>query len=188
MNRQAERTRELMLDAAAELLHREGPDAVTHLRVADAAGVARTTVYRHWHNRTDLVLDALLSGASPSGASPQQDDLSLVDSVTAILERLATALNSENGRIIATLIGRAEWEDDMLAAKRRMAGVGIGRLTEILSAAAEAGDLSPDSSVEMLAERLAGPLYARRLIRHEPIPEGYASEVVSIVLSPFVRP
>lgn len=49
------RSRKAMLDAARILLAQEGPAAVTHQRVALAAGVGRATAYRHWP-RTDLLL------------------------------------------------------------------------------------------------------------------------------------
>ena len=74
-NRQVRRTRARVLEAAHRLLAQEGPDAVTHLRVAEAADVARATVYRHWPDRIDLLVDLLESGASPPvfGAPPGED-------------------------------------------------------------------------------------------------------------------
>ncbi len=188
MNSQAERTRKLMLEASSDLLEEEGPDAVTHLRVADAAGVARTTVYRHWNDRTDLVLDTLLFGASPMVGLPDTSDMSVIDAIAAVLQRFASTLNSENGRIIATLIGRAEWDDDMLTAKRRIAAIAVGGLSAVLRDAIDVGDLVPDSSVDMLVDRLIGPLYARRLVRHEEIPDDYVPELVNAVLAPLFNP
>jgi AcrR family transcriptional regulator len=175
-----------MLEAAAQLLQREGPDAVTHLRVSQEAGVARATVYHHWSDRTSLVIDVLLSGAGPNIGVSEVDDLSVIDAVTRVLQGFASILNSENGKIIATLIGRAEWEDEALQAKRRIAGIGIGRLAATLQQAADTGELDLDSSAEMLADRLVGPLYSMRLIRHEPIPDGYVPELVRVVLAPLV--
>jgi AcrR family transcriptional regulator len=51
-----------MLVAARDLLVSEGPGAVTHQRVAQAAGVGRATVYRHWPRPEQLLLD-VMSGA-----------------------------------------------------------------------------------------------------------------------------
>jgi AcrR family transcriptional regulator len=48
-----------MLDAARTLLMQEGPAAVTHQRVAQAARVGRATVYRHWPQTEQLLLDAM---------------------------------------------------------------------------------------------------------------------------------
>ncbi len=59
-----------MLDAARELLAREGPDAVTHQRVARQAGVGRATVYRHWPRREQLVLDTMAGVELPFFGDP----------------------------------------------------------------------------------------------------------------------
>jgi AcrR family transcriptional regulator len=53
------RSRKAMLDAARDLLLREGPAAVTHQRVARQAGVGRATVYRHWPRPEQLMLDTM---------------------------------------------------------------------------------------------------------------------------------
>jgi AcrR family transcriptional regulator len=47
------RTRLAVLEAATMLLRTEGPGAVTHARVAEAAGVGRATIYRHWPDQGD---------------------------------------------------------------------------------------------------------------------------------------
>ena len=50
--RDARRNREAVIDAAIEVLAQR-PDASTE-EIADASGVARTTVYRHFPTRDDL--------------------------------------------------------------------------------------------------------------------------------------
>lgn len=53
------RTREDVPRAAYRILVDEGADAVTHTRVAEAAGYAKATLYTHWPTRSDLVHAAL---------------------------------------------------------------------------------------------------------------------------------
>ncbi len=43
------------------LLHSEGPAAVTHARVVQESSVSRATLYRHWPDRTALLIDAIAS-------------------------------------------------------------------------------------------------------------------------------
>jgi AcrR family transcriptional regulator len=52
------RTRRDVLHTALTLLVDEGRDAVTHHRVAEAAGYSRATVYKHWPTRMHLLRDA----------------------------------------------------------------------------------------------------------------------------------
>ena len=66
----AARSRKAMLDAARELLAREGPAAVTHQRVARQAGVGRATVYRHWPRPEQLMLDTMAGVELPFFRDP----------------------------------------------------------------------------------------------------------------------
>ncbi|MCK0439367.1 TetR/AcrR family transcriptional regulator [Gordonia alkaliphila] len=61
-------------DAARELLRTKGPSAVTVERVATEAGVARTTIYRRFADRHELLTDALRELADPPG--PDEHDIS----------------------------------------------------------------------------------------------------------------
>src|SRR5262245_20404972 len=67
----AVRSREAMLVAARELLAAEGPGAVTHQRVAQQAGVGRATVYRHWPQPEQLLLDVMSGADLPHFKNPQ---------------------------------------------------------------------------------------------------------------------
>ncbi len=60
------RTREAALNAAAELLADGGLPQLTYQNVSRAAGVGRTTLYRHWPTTPDLVLDLLQTFRMPS--------------------------------------------------------------------------------------------------------------------------
>ena len=53
------RTRADVARAALEVLTHEDWDAVTHARVAEAAGYSKTTLYTHWPSKVDLVAMAL---------------------------------------------------------------------------------------------------------------------------------
>ena len=48
-----------MLVAATELLVHSGPRAVTVDAVAAASGVAKSTLYRHWDSRQELLIDVI---------------------------------------------------------------------------------------------------------------------------------
>jgi AcrR family transcriptional regulator len=52
-------TRERLIDAAARIIRDRGLSAVTTKDVAQAAGVAEATIYRHFQDKTDLLLNVL---------------------------------------------------------------------------------------------------------------------------------
>ncbi|WP_081710196.1 TetR/AcrR family transcriptional regulator [Arthrobacter sp. 35W] len=72
------RNRELLLNAAVDIISREGADALTMDGLAQAAGVGKGTVFRHFGSRSGLMLELLthsetefqrgfLSGPPPLG-------------------------------------------------------------------------------------------------------------------------
>jgi AcrR family transcriptional regulator len=62
-------TRHRIAQAAAEVMLREGPAALTFPAVAEAAGVSLRTVYRHFANKDDLVAGAVQVGGERTHAS-----------------------------------------------------------------------------------------------------------------------
>src|SRR5262245_40978443 len=67
---QAERTRQVVLNAAFSLLEDEGLDALRHARLAEVSGVSRMTLYRHWPTPFDLWRDTLEQAAKVTHAEP----------------------------------------------------------------------------------------------------------------------
>ena len=53
------RTREEVHGTVLRLLAADGPAAVTHARVVEESSVSRATLYRHWPDRTSLLVDAI---------------------------------------------------------------------------------------------------------------------------------
>jgi AcrR family transcriptional regulator len=53
--KQAERTRQLILDTAAGLFAGEGYDAVSLQMIADAVGISKANVYYYFHTKTEIV-------------------------------------------------------------------------------------------------------------------------------------
>lgn len=185
MNPQVQRTQTLMLEAARTLLAEHGPEAVTHLRVAEAAGVARATVYRHWPDRAAILLDLLRAGADLQ-LTPPEADLSIVDRVTAALASFAAALNGDGGRTLAAMIGLAEWDEDVFAALEQMTAIGPMFLQSLIAAGVENGELTSHTDAALLVDRLIGPLYFRRLLYHDQITDDYIKDLVASTLNPSV--
>jgi AcrR family transcriptional regulator len=78
---QAQRTRELILDALTELLDGRPADEITTREIADLAGVSQPTVYRHFPDRNALLegltgrMVALMDAAGEYARPAALDDL-----------------------------------------------------------------------------------------------------------------
>lgn len=53
------RSRRKVLASATEILVESGPRAVTVDAVAERSGVAKSTIYRHWDSRSELLVDVI---------------------------------------------------------------------------------------------------------------------------------
>jgi AcrR family transcriptional regulator len=81
------RRREDLLDAAVELIISDGVEAVSMESVADRAGVSRPLVYKHFANRTDMLVDLYRREARL-----MQTDLTAAVRAEATLEGMYRAL------------------------------------------------------------------------------------------------
>ena len=64
-------TEEQVLVAAFRLLAEEGPQEVTPVRIHAETGIARTTIYRHWPDRVELLSRPASFDAPTAMVSPQ---------------------------------------------------------------------------------------------------------------------
>lgn len=53
--KQAEATRDLILQSMADLMEELGPDGISNRQIAERAGVTEITIYRHFSSREDLL-------------------------------------------------------------------------------------------------------------------------------------
>ncbi|HEY6495190.1 MAG TPA: TetR/AcrR family transcriptional regulator, partial [Trebonia sp.] len=72
-NPRVKRTRDRMLAAARELLAEAGPAGLTYSSLAERAGVTRQTLYRHWPERSALLVDLILEGSVGGYPQPGED-------------------------------------------------------------------------------------------------------------------
>lgn len=170
------RTREAVRDAVRALVREAGFEAVTHQRVATEAGVGRATVYRHWPDRTHLLLDALAETEVPQVASSSGD---LVTDLTRELGRLQRIL-SDSPLVpeLVALIGRAEWQPELREVKASLLAKGTAGLRRALVAGVERGEIRSETDLDTAIAQLAGPLFYRRLLAHRPIEDELVADVV----------
>ena len=159
-----ERSRTSVVNAAAQLLLDHGPDAITHARVAAAAGVSRTTVYKHFPERSDL----LFVTAEAIGKNvPNPDDITgdLRTDLRMFLNHLATDLRDPvQTRVIAMMMERGLNDDAVALVRNTFMQEFRVVFTNITSAGVTSGELSVDVDVELGLASLAGSLIYSRLL------------------------
>lgn len=175
-----ERTRETVLRAASELLGERGYNAFTIEAVVTRTGIAKTTIYRHWSSRAELLHDAL-SSAKPAQAVTDTGDLS------ADLIRLLSAVSTATTRDVylrsmPSLVVAAQHDPELRALHDRLADERARGLRDLLSTAQARGDLRADCDLELLAHTLIGLVFVRRIFRGLPVEKRDIIKVVEMML------
>ena len=181
------RTRAAVRAAVRRLVHESGFEAVTHQRVAAAAGVGRASVYRHWPHRADLLLDGLADVEPEPSSWTSSGDLAA--DLERELGRLQRILNdSPFVPELLALLGRAEWDPPLRALQQRLLRQGTGGLRQALEHGVARGDLPGDLDIDEASARLAGPLFYQRLLANQTIDDAFVAAVVADVTAHHSRP
>lgn len=176
-----ERTRQAVLDAAMMLLRSEGPAAVTHVRVAEAAGVGRATVYRHWPEQGDLLHDAVAGREAVVFAPPR--DLPARERLAIVLDELRARLNDDDKAVqFATLIAHATWDPALRRALMQLAGRGQAVIDGVLRDAVDDGELAEDTDIEIVRDEVLGALLFRRFLTSRRLDRAYQRRVIDDAL------
>lgn len=159
------RTRGAVLAAARHVLLEEGWERVTLTRVAERSGYARTTLYRHWPQRHDLLRDLIseevhLLHTAPSGA--------LREDLVAELEafRLAVA-TSGLGRVMIAIAQQARNDEELAELSSSLRADGGRVLHEIMAAAVARRELPPGLDPDRAVAQLVGPILFRYLFEDD---------------------
>jgi AcrR family transcriptional regulator len=164
----AARSREAILCAARLLLEREGPESVTHQRVAREAGVGRATVYRHWPDPGQLLHDLINEAELPYFKDP-------VSPVRPWLRRelqwVARELASPAmAGVAVTLMHRARWDPATAERREHLMTLLTDRISAALDLAAAGGELADEpAEPALVAAMLLGPMLFRRLMQDQPV-------------------
>jgi TetR/AcrR family transcriptional regulator, regulator of autoinduction and epiphytic fitness len=181
-----ERTRRVVLEATLGLLAECGYGAVTIEAVAARSGVAKSTIYRHWPGKVELILDAFHE-LKPPIAPPAEGDVR--ETVIAVLENLArVAVESTWSRCLPSLIDAAAHDPEARKLQGRISTEGRRSLVDLLSTGVERGQLPPDLDPELMAEALVGPILLRRLLSLPPFDPGDVRALVDQLIPPSPAP
>ena len=175
------RSRELVLEAGIALLAEGGIRAFTVDAVAARSGVAKTTIYRQWPTRGDLLSDVYGSLESHT-ATP--DTGSLRGDIEHLMRDLAHELATADwARNLTAVVAEGEHDPDLAAGHRAHAHVESAPLREVLQRAKDRGELAVDADVQLATELVAGALFYRRLVLHSTTTRREVDHLVDLLLA-----
>jgi len=170
-------SRERVLTATLDLLTQAGLGELTIDDISRHSGVAKTTIYRHWPNRSALVIDACSRMTDGEEAPP--DTGSLEDDVRAILTNIAELLGTARwSSIVPSIVDVAEHDPDFADLHSRIQRRHAAPLRAALDQAAVRGEIPPAADRSAIAAALLGPLFYRRWFSREPIDATFVEIVI----------
>ncbi len=174
------RTQARVLAAAWDVLAEVGFDRVTIELISERSGVARSTMYRHWTTREEILRDAFSAraGHHVDGDQPTPDAYT---ALTTYAVSFAAGLADDWGRAAVTMATRALDEPDQRRAVRTFADGSWDDLSAIVSRAVDEGVLAADTDVNgatsRLNDALIAPLFYRYHVLGEPAGAQQAHEL-----------
>lgn len=175
---------EAIIDAAIDVLVRDGYDRLSMEGVATAAGVGKATVYRRWSSKAELVIDAMSSlkpgvDAIDTGSLEGDVELMVVASCSPHTQRLQ--------QVMVSICSALPREPELLQAfKTRFTEPRIARITEMLERARRRGEVGPEVDVPLAASLLPSLMLQRSLMTGQPAGLAYAQQIVGGVLLPVL--
>ncbi len=175
-----------VIRATFEELAEVGFAALSIDDVAKRAGVNKTTVYRRWPTKADLVTTALL--ALPEEYFLMPNTGTIRGDVTEIAERVARIFRSVEGRAMMRLLffeGRLSQLAHVEAhyeARRQATG-----MPAIVSRAIARGELPPGFDEAMLSDVLVGTITCKVLADKMALSKEYLARLVDLVLGGMLQ-
>lgn len=176
------RSREAVLAVTHQMMSETGLSGVSIDAVSKRSGVAKTTIYRHWPSRADLLLEA----CSKLGSKTEAPN---TGSVRGDMETLALAFASRlrtapAAKILPSIVDAAEHDAKIAKLLHAQVHAGImAPLYEVIERAQKKGEIGRGQDASQLIARIVGPLFFRRWFSREPIDDKFVRAIVQSALA-----
>jgi AcrR family transcriptional regulator len=158
----SEKAHRAILDAAIDLFVEEGFEGMSVEGVAARAGVGKTTIYRRWSSKEDLVIDAidqLIFDVQPPDTGSVREDL--VEMLTTVQTIFTT---SRAGEVFPRMFAHVAAASPLgQAYLERVIGPRFVLLQGMIARGVERGELPADVDPELIRALLVGPVLLWKL-------------------------
>jgi AcrR family transcriptional regulator len=171
-----------ILDATVALFADRGYEGLTIEAVAEQAGVAKSTIYRRYTDKADLLLAAVECSTDGESASP--DTGSLADDLYLIAQQLRRVLTTTDaGKTLPATIAAmarhpalAEAHQAFLSRRRQAALAAVER-------GIARGDVAEHSDPDLLVDMVAGPIFYRTFVRRTAVDDPTLRKLVDAAVA-----
>ncbi len=164
-----------ILEAARTVIARRGYTGATIDEISKVAGVGKDTIYRRWSGKDALAVD-LVDRLARHAVRPAQLELDPYFNLFVYLKdivRLCTT--TDFGGLVAGVVGAAARDAELAAAFQ---GFWLRRRDLAVDLVRDIAGGEPDTDLEIVLDRLFGPIYYRLLLTGTPITDEYLWDLV----------
>ena len=170
-----------ILEAATELFCDLGYEGLSMEGVAAKAGVGKTTIYRRYPTKLDLVM--AVNGCLSAGMTPDPDTGSLRDDLRVLARNFHAMLSqTDAGRAIPKVLA-AKLANPELARAHEAFVAGRRDITiGVIRRGIERGELPSGTDPTLIADLITGPLFLRVFVTGQPVTRRYLDALVDQIL------
>ena len=175
-----------ILGAVYDLLHEKSVRDLTIEEVARRAGVGKPTIYKWWPSKAALVMAMLderitenLPAPLPALGAGNAEEV-----IRSLVRQLIRRFNGFAGKVAAEILAEGQSEPSVLQEYRdRYLSKRRACATEVIERAQASGEFRKDIDPQVLIDMIFGPIYFRRLVRHQKLDERFGKELVDHIMS-----
>jgi AcrR family transcriptional regulator len=186
----SKRAHEKVLDAAIELFAARGIDGASMDAIAEASGVSKATIYKHWRDKDALALEVTMHVNGLDRERPCFDSGDLrTDLVNLLRYRPPEHSSQLRDRLMPHLIAYAARNQKFgIAWRSRVLEPQRVQIVELIARGVKRGDLQADLDAGLAIALLLGPMmYGKIFAAHAWIPEDLAEGVANAFWRAFAR-
>lgn len=150
--------------------------------IALRAGVGKSTIYRWWKHKSDLVFDAFKENTA--SVFELDFEQSLAFNLNQQLLKLSHALNHDVGR--ALLVVMAEHREAAGAFFKHYLLPRREQTRKLIQVAIVRGEIVPDYPFELMLDMLYGPIHYQIIFFNRVPDEHYIQQLVQVALQPIL--
>jgi AcrR family transcriptional regulator len=172
----SEEARRRTIEATIEALLELGAEGLTMEEIAERSGVAKSTIYRHFGTRENLLAESVRSCVVEQSTP---DSGSLAEDLTDLFTRYDESAETKRlNELIPLLIDAARRDVDMREVLDALLAERQRPMRTVLKLAQARGEIDPDLDLDVAVAVLIGPFTYRRMVQDAEITDEFVTAVV----------
>ncbi len=187
IGRPRDASRDVAIESAAiELLREVGYERLSIEAVAHRASVSKSTIYRRWKNKAELIADAVHHYAFCK--MPTFDTGSLRGDLIAVISEKVRTMQSADGQLFAGLMVATRTDSDLADLMLSSMSEGAGSVhSAIFERAIARGEISPSADIQTVLEITPAVITFRLFMSRQNVDKKFIEHFVDNVLWPVLQ-